>query len=294
MRLICEEEAESLHSRIAVKKTISGGSVANTIAGLAILGNKVAFIGKVKNDVLGCAFENDLRTLGVTYITKKANGDVPSTARCIVLTTPDAQRTMNTCLGIAGLLTPEDIDEDLIKNSSIVYLEGYLWDQEVAKEAVMKAVDIAKISDCKIALSLSDPFCVQRHRAEFYEIIREYIYFLFANEDEISFLFEIGDIGRAIDKCKNFIPVTAITRSEYGSIIVTKDDIIKIEAEKTTVIDSTGAGDMYAAGFINGILKSKPLEECGRMGSILAAEVISHYGARPEKSLIELLAERGL
>ncbi|MBM3707114.1 MAG: adenosine kinase [Actinobacteria bacterium] len=291
MRLVCEEEAESLHSRISVKKTISGGSAANTIAGLAVLGNNVAFIGKVKNDELGHAFENNLNALGVTFLTKKAEGDVPSTARCIVLTTPDAQRTMSTCLGIAGFLTEDDIDENLIKNSSILYIEGYLWDQKIALRAVRKAIDAAKKYDCRIALSLSDPFCVQRNRKDFLKIIRGCVDFLFANEAEILFLFETDDINTAVDKCKNLVSVAALTRAEHGSIIVTKNDTIKIEAEKAAVIDSTGAGDMYAAGFLNGLLKGKKLYECGRMGSILAAGILGHYGARPEKQLIELLAE---
>jgi len=293
MKLICEEEVESLHSKIEVKKTISGGSAANTIAGLAVLGNNVAFIGKVKNDALGYAFENDLNALGITFITKKADGNVPSTARCIVLTTPDAQRTMNTCLGIAGFLTPDDIDENLIKNSSIVYFEGYLWDQKEAKEAIKKAIFTAKKYNCRIALSSSDPFCVQRNRKEFLNIIKNHVDFLFANEYEFLCLFETDDLNAAVDKCKNLLPVAAITRAELGSIIVTKNDIIKIEAQKTTVIDSTGAGDMYAAGFVNGLLKGKTFYECGRMGSILAARILSDYGARPEKQVIKLLAGNG-
>ena len=293
MKLICDEEAEKLHSRITVKKTISGGSAANTVAGLAVLGNNVAFIGKVKNDELGRVFEDGLKALGITFLTKKAEGNVPSTARCIVLTTPDAQRTMNTCLGIAGFLKPEDIDENIIGNSSVVYIEGYLWDQKEASEAVKKVFNLSKRYSCRVALSLSDPFCVQRNREEFLKIIKSSVDFLFANEAEILFLFEKEDIKTAADKCRDLVKLAAVTRAERGSIIITRDDIIEIEAVKTDVIDSTGAGDMYAAGFLNGLIKGKTLYECGRMGSILASEILSHYGARPEKPLLELLYESG-
>lgn len=294
MKLICEQEASALQSRINVRKIISGGSIANTIAGLAILGNRVAFIGKVKNDELGVVFEEELKKLGIIYKTKKAAGKHPPTACCIVLTTPDAQRTMNTFLGVAGLLFPDDINTEMIAQSEIVYIEGYLFYQDQSKKAVEKAVSAGRLKKSKIALSLSDVFCVENNRSQFHEMIDGGVDIIFANESEIISLFETENIRQAIQCCKTLGNVVAVTRGENGSVVISDGKVQEIEAEKVITLDSTGAGDMYAAGFLNGFLKGKDAYTCGRMGSILAAHVVSQYGARYERPLLEILAEKGL
>ncbi|MCL5073121.1 MAG: adenosine kinase [Actinobacteria bacterium] len=293
MKIITEDEAHLLNEQIAAVKMISGGSAANTVAGLAMLGHKVAFIGKVKNDALGKAFERELEAIGVTFITRKAKSSISSTARCIVLSTPDAQRTMVTCLGIAGSLGPEDIDEKIITNSSIIYLEGYLWDKDIAKKAILKAIELARNTGSRVAFGLSDSFCVIRHKDEFLNLINDRIDILFANELEIMALFSTDNLDFAVDKCKRLKILSVVTRSEKGSIIIFGHKAAFVEAEITKVMDSTGAGDLFAAGFLSGLIKGIDLYSCGKMGSILASEVISHYGARPELPLIELLKEKG-
>ncbi|MCL4417893.1 MAG: adenosine kinase [Actinobacteria bacterium] len=293
MKIITENEAHLLNEQISAVKMISGGSAANTVAGLAMLGHNVAFIGKVKNDALGKAFESELKSIGVTFITRKAKSNISSTARCIVLSTPDAQRTMVTCLGIAGSLGPEDIDEKIITNSSIIYLEGYLWDKDDAKKAILKAIKLAKNNGSRVAFSLSDSFCVIRHKDEFLNLINNRINILFANELEIMTLFDTDNFDSAIDKCKKLKVLVVITRSEKGSIIIFENETIFVKAQITKVMDSTGAGDLFAAGFLNGLIKGMDLCSCGKMGSIIASEAISHYGARPELPLTDLLKEKG-
>jgi len=295
MKLINEDEAKKLHSNINASCMISGGSVANTIAGLAVLGHKVAFIGKVKDDALGKVFESEMKNLGVIFNTKKApegSGNL-STASCIVLTTPDAQRTMNTCIGIAGELSSDDIEVGLIEKSRVVYIEGYLWDQEIAKKAIIKALKISKKTAAKVAFSLSDSFCVDRHRTEFIDIINSFADIVFANEDEIMSLFYTDVFGDAVSKCRKPGVVFAITRSEKGSLIISGKETVEVNAIKTNIVDSTGAGDLYAAGFLSGYVKGKKFKECGKMGSILASEIITHIGTRPQKSLIEMLSKHG-
>ena len=296
MKLICEAEAKKLHSSINATGMISGGSAANTIAGLAVLGHKVAFIGKVKDDYLGKIFESELKKLGVIFNTKKAPADpeTASTASCIVMTTPDAQRTMSTCLGIAGELSSDDIEVNLIKSSEIVYIEGYLWDQDAAKKAIKKAISISKRYGSKVAFSLSDSFCVERHKKEFLDIVKNPADVVFANESEIMSLFSADDFNAAVSMCRDLNAIIAITRSEKGSVIVSGKDIVMIEPVRTEIIDSTGAGDLYAAGFLSGYLQGKELSDCGKMGSILASEIITHTGARPQKPLLELLSIHGL
>ena len=295
MCLIEEYDALKLKSGINAVRIVSGGSAANTIAGLSVLGSKTAFIGKIKDDDFGNAFEQELKKLGVFFNTTKAiKADAPSTASCIVLTTPDAQRTMNTCLGIAGSIAPDDIDENIISQSKMIYIEGYLWDKDSAKSAIRKAIAAAKKSSAIISMSLSDKFCVDRNRDEFFGIIYKDARLIFANEIEIMSLFETESFKEAVERCKKLPCIFAITRGEKGSCIISADEVISIDAVCAGVIDSTGAGDMYAAGFIYGYLLGKDLQTCGRMGSVLAAEIISHYGARPEKPLPELLAQEGL
>ncbi len=293
MRIVDESEVRRLHTCVNVMKEVSGGSAANTIAGLSSLGNPVAFIGKVRDDQLGESFEKGLKSLGVNYCTLKASSGQP-TACCVVLTTPDAQRTMNTHLGISGFLGPEDIDENVVSQSEIIYLEGYLWDSDEAKKAFEKAVKIAGETGGRVALSLSDSFCVERHRTEFLYLIENYVDILFANEEEIKSLFKTDSLETAISRCGEMKNICVITRSEKGSVIVSGDKVQTIPPEKSIdVIDSTGAGDLYAAGFLHGLVKGMNLEACGKIGSIIAAEVLGHFGARPEVSLIELLSSRG-
>ncbi|MDD5622930.1 MAG: adenosine kinase, partial [Actinomycetota bacterium] len=252
-----------------------------------------AFIGKVRDDMLGRAFEKGLEEIGVNYFTLKAVSG-KSTACCVVLTTPDAHRTMNTYLGIAGLLTPEDIDEKVISESEIIYLEGYLWDSDEAKKAFKKAIEIAGNTGGKVALSLSDSFCVERHRGEFLDLIENYVDILFANEEEIKSLFETGNMETAISRCREMKNICVITRSEKGSVVVSEDETIKIQPERDiNVVDSTGAGDLFAAGFLHGLINGRDLENCGKIGSIVAAETLSHFGARPEVSLMNLVKSRG-
>lgn len=283
MMLVSDEEAEKIYSKIKNKEEVSGGSAANTIAALAHLGNLVAFIGKVGEDVLGDTFETNLSSCGVQCLTEKHTIPLP-TGRCIILVTPDAQRTMCTSLGIAGSLDQKDINTNIIKDSRILYIEGYLWDREIAKEAIKKAIRIAKESDCKIAFSLSDSFCVERHREDFLNLIKSESDIVFANESEIKSVFEVSDIEKAISACKKIDAVFAITLGENGSVIVDREQILRIKAIKPArLVDTTGAGDLYAAGFLHGYLAEKSLEICGQMGSILASEIISYYGARLQK-----------
>ncbi len=291
MKLVDEIESKKICKAIEIVEKNSGGSVANTIAGLASLGSKVAFIGKVKEDEQGHAFEESLKRIGVTFNTKKSK-DGPSTAHCVVLVTPDAQRTMNTCLGIAGTLRKEDIDSDLISKAKIIYLEGYLWDSKEAKEAFLKAIEIAKRANGKTALSLSDKFCVDCHRVDFISLINNDLDIVFANEDEIKALFETEDLSEAINKCKSLDLVSVITRSEKGSIIVSEGRAVNIKPKTADcVIDTTGAGDLYAAGFLHGFVNGYGLETCGKIGSIVACDIIKQFGARPKKSLMELVKE---
>jgi sugar/nucleoside kinase (ribokinase family) len=293
MRLVDEFEVDKLRANIDVVKTVSGGSAANTIVGLASLGHPVAFIGKVRNDELGIFFENELKECGVYYCTPKAKSDYP-TACCIVMTTPDAQRTMSTCLGISGLLNTRDIDEDAISQSKILYLEGYLWDREEAKEVFLKAIEIAKKAGGRVALSLSDPLCVDRHRPGFLDLINNYTDIVFGNEDEIKALLGVYRFDGVIKKCGTIKNVFAITRGAEGSVVISGDEVHTLPAEvNVKVIDTNGAGDLYAAGFLHGVIENLDLESCGKLGNITAAEVISHMGSRPVSDLSELLKSRG-
>ena len=289
MTLIEEKQAEDIYDKMPPAVEKSGGSAANTLAGIASFGGTGAFIGKVKNDSLGKIFSHDLKAVGVHYETPPSESGA-STARCLVAITSDAQRTMATFLGATRGITEDDINPELIKNSKILYLEGYLWDEAAAKEAMRKAVKLAKQYDKKVALSLSDPFCVDRHRAEFIELIRDGVDILFANEEEIKSLFEAGDISSTAEAFRSICEIVAITKGENGSVIVTSGDLIEIEAPKgLDVVDTTGAGDLYASGFLYGLTQGKDLAECGRLATISASEIISHVGARPEVKLADLV-----
>lgn len=290
MTLIDADQADALYGAMGPGIECSGGSAANTIAGIAELGAKAGFIGKVRDDQLGDVFGHDMRAIGVEFATPSSLEGLP-TGRCLITVTPDAQRTMNTFLGAATSLGPADVDPGLIERAQITYLEGYLWDPEDAKAAFRRALEIAHARGRKVALTLSDAFCVDRHRAEFRELART-VDILFANEDEILSLYEVDDFDDALQAVRSDETMLALTRSEKGSVILDGDEVHVIDAVKIgQVVDTTGAGDMYAAGFLAGLAQGKDLHDCGRMGSVAAAEIISHFGARPETNLEALMSE---
>lgn len=294
MRLIDSTEAAELYEEMGPATERSGGSVANSIAGLASLGATCGFIGRVAADQFGGIFRHDIRSLGVAYETEPAVDGEP-TARCLILVTPDGERTMNTFLGASVDLAPSDIDADLIGAAKFVYLEGYLFDKDAAKSAFREAAERAKQAGAKVALSLSDPFCVDRHRDDFRALVKDGADIVFANEKEITALYETNTFLEAADAAMQDCEMAVLTRSEAGSLIVGGGETTEIAAEPVSqVVDATGAGDLYAAGFLFGLSRGMPLADCGRLGSIAAAEAISHIGARPETDLLALAKARGL
>lgn len=281
MTLIDRNRAESIYGDMPPALECSGGSAANTIAGIASFDGKAAFIGKVYQDTLGGIFTHDLRAIGVHYNTVPAAGD-GATARCFVSVTPDAQRTMATYLGDGVGLTVHDIDESVIAASKILYIEGYMWDSERAKQAIWKAMEIARKYKTKVAFSLSDHFCVVRHRHEFLDLLDEYVDILFANEQEITALLHQEDFETAIRHIARRCPLAALTRGAKGSVIVTEDSRHDIEAKRDVhVVDTTGAGDLYASGFLYGITQGRSLEQAGNLATLAASHIIGHLGARP-------------
>jgi sugar/nucleoside kinase (ribokinase family) len=294
MRLIDAEEANRLYAAMGPAVERSGGSAANTIAGLASFGAKCGFIGRVAADQFGGIFRHDIRSLDVAYETPPASDGAP-TARCLILVTPDGERTMNTFLGASVDFTADDLDTALIETARIVYLEGYLFDRDDAKAAFREAAQAAKAAGAKVALSLSDAFCVDRHRPDFQAFVREGADIVFANEKEIASLYEVNSFEEAARAALQDLEMAVLTRSEEGSVIVASGETIEIAAESVPqVVDVTGAGDLYAAGFLYGLTKGAPLAACGKLGSLAAAEVIGHIGARPETSLRKLAQGRGL
>jgi sugar/nucleoside kinase (ribokinase family) len=294
MRLIDADEAGRLYEIMGPAIERSGGSVANSIAGLASFGAKCGFIGRVAADQFGGIFRHDIRSLGIAYTTEPAVDGAP-TARCLILVTPDGERTMNTFLGASVDFTPDDIDADMIDAAKIVYLEGYLFDKDAAKAAFREAARLAKASGAKVALTLSDPFCVDRHRDDFRKLVKEGADIVFANEKEITTLYEVNSFDEAADAALQDCELAVLTRSEAGSMIVGAGESVEVPADPVhKVVDATGAGDLYAAGFLFGLTKGMALEACGRLGSLAAAEVISHIGARPEISLSKLANDQGL
>ena len=284
MALIDEARAEALYALMPPALEMSGGSAGNTIAGLASLGSKVGYIGKVRDDILGKVFRHDLTAAGVAFPTPAATSGA-ATARCLILVTPDAQRTMNTFLGACVQLGPDDIDPDLVRSAELTYLEGYLYDPPQAQQAFHLAADIAHGAGRKVALSLSDAFCVGRHRDAFLALVDHHIDVLFANEAEITALFQT-DFKTAIAAVRGLAEIVAVTRGAEGSVVVTAEDVIQVPAAPVSrVLDTTGAGDLYAAGFLHGMTQRQSLAECARLGGLCAAEIISHYGARPETPL---------
>jgi sugar/nucleoside kinase (ribokinase family) len=291
--LIDTERAEALYRLMGPAIEASGGSTANTMAGIASLGGHGAFIGKVRDDVLGKVFCHDLTAQGVSFETPAATAG-PPTARCLILVTPDGQRTMNTYLGACVELGPDDIDSDLVRAAQITYLEGYLFDPPLAQQAIRKAAAVAHAAGRKVALSLSDPFCVERHRAAFRDLVTGHIDILFANEAEICSLYETGHFAAAAAAVRGHVGIAALTRSAEGSVILADHAEHPIAAAPVArVVDATGAGDLYAAGFLHGLIRGLPLPNCGAIGSLCAAEIISHLGGRPERKLSELVAESG-
>ena len=291
MTLIETDRAVSLYKALGPAIEMSGGSAANTMTGVASFGSKAAYIGKVADDDLGRVFGHDLHAVGVVFPNTPLPSAVP-TGRCIIVVTPDAQRTMNTYLGMSSLLTPDDVDDDVVAAGKVVYLEGYLWDRPEAKEAYRKAAKVAHAHGGQVSLTLSDSFCVDRHRLGFRELVTGDVDVLFANEDELLALYEVGSFADAVDCVRREVHCAAVTRGKTGSVIITADEIIEVAAEPVgEVIDTTGAGDLYAAGFLHGYTNGMPLARCGRLGSIAAAEVISHVGARPLVPLSRLTGE---
>jgi sugar/nucleoside kinase (ribokinase family) len=293
MTLIDEHRAHQLYTALEQPREIAGGSAANTMAGLASLGAKGNFAGKVKQDRLGGAFAASMRELSLNYTTVPADSG-PQTACSLIAVTPDGQRSMNTYLGAAREFAMTDIVEDDIAGSEILYIEGYLWDAPTAKAASLKAIDIAKKSGTKVAFSLSDPFLMGRYRGEFLELL-QHLDILFANEDEAKALFEVEDFDDVLQAFKPMNKIAAITRSEKGCVVVRGAEVHVVDAVPVArVVDTTGAGDQFAAGFLYGLTHGRGLADCGRLGSLAAAEVISHYGARPEVSLKDLAAKANL
>ncbi|MEI7805481.1 MAG: adenosine kinase [Hyphomicrobiales bacterium] len=295
MALIDEARAKAIYDAMGEGTEISGGSAANTIAGVASLGARAAFIGKVKDDELGKAFTHDIRNAGVAFDTPPAPGG-PSTARCYIMVTPDGERTMNTFLGAAQNLTPADISDDLISSSAVTYLEGYLWDPPQAKDAFRKAAKIAHAAKRKVALTLSDAFCVDRYRAEFVELIRGHtVDIVFANERELHSLYETADFDTAVASLRKDAQLAVVTRSEKGCVVITRDETLAVPAAPIDrVVDATGAGDLFAAGFLVGHSRGLDNRTAARLGALSAAEVIQHLGARPQTPLKALAETNGI
>jgi sugar/nucleoside kinase (ribokinase family) len=306
MTLIDAERAGQLYDQIGPAVEMSGGSAANTVAGVASLGGTAAFMGKVKADQLGAIFRHDMHAMGVHFATTPSperRQDVQDvemdrrkgapTGRCLILVTPDAQRSMSTYLGAAVEFGPEDVQQDVIAASQVTYLEGYLFDRPEAKSAFARASTIAHQNGRELSLTLSDTFCVERHRAEFLKLVKNDVDILFANENELLALYQTTDLKEAIAKARADCKVSVTTRSEKGAIVASGDQTVEVAAEPVTkVVDTTGAGDLFAAGFLFGHTQKRDFGQCARIGAVCAAEVISHYGPRPQTSLKTLISTK--
>ncbi len=295
MTLIDAYRAEQVYSAMGPAIEMSGGCAGNTAAGVASLGGRAAFIGKVQDDQLGTVYRHDIRSTGVEFDVAPASTG-PATGQCFILMTPDAQRTMSTYLGVAGELEPSDIDEALIARSTITYCEGYLWDVESAKDAMRLAMTTARATGGRSSFTLSDSLCVERHRADFLELAAGVVDILFANEAELCSLYEVDDFEAAVARVQAAgCPLAFVTRGGAGSVVVTPDERTVIAAHHVAhVVDTTGAGDLYAAGALYGLATGRDLEASGKLGSLAAAEVICHIGARPEVSLRDLAVANAL
>lgn len=295
MNLIDADRAEHLYSVMGPATEASGGSAGNTAAGIASLGGKAAYFGKVADDHLGEIFTHDIRSIGVEFGTKPLAG-TPPTARSMIFVTPDGERTMNTYLGACVELGPKDVDADIVAASKVTYFEGYLWDPPRAKDAIRLAANIAHQNDRKVALTLSDSFCVDRFRDEFLELMRSgTVDIIFANDAELKSLYQTADLATAMSAVKSDIPLAAVTLGENGSVIVEGENVHEVAAHAIDKLeDTTGAGDLYAAGFLYGLTQDRTLADCARIGGLAAAEVIQHIGPRPQVHLKDLLAQSGI
>ena len=290
MALIDAERAAALSSAIAAERELSGGSVANTMVGLADLGGRAAFIGKVGTDALGETFRAELTKTGVRFLTPDAQSG-PPTAQCVVLVTPDAQRTMNTFLGACVHVGPEDVDGETVASARVIYLEGYLWDLEPAKQAFLKAAKLAHENNVRVSLSLSDPFCVNRHRESFLDFVKHHVDILFANEEEVRALYRHDNIDAALESAASDAETVAVTRGADGAVVLHRGERHAIQAvPPRQLVDTTGAGDLFAAGFLYGFSQNFAMQRCGDLGAAAASEIIAQYGARSERSLREAAA----
>ncbi|MEB3262099.1 MAG: adenosine kinase [Cyanobacteriota bacterium] len=290
MALVDEQQAERLYASVGPGLETSGGSAANTLAGIAQLGGRAGFIGRVRNDQLGGIFAHDIRSVGTRFETPAATVG-PSTARCLILVTPDAQRTMCTFLGASVGLHPDDLDLSMVAEAKVLYLEGYLWDSDEAKQAFLAAASVARAHGGEVALSLSDAFCVERHRDSFQELVDGHVDILFANEMEITALYKANSFEEAAEQVRGRCRIAALTRSEQGSLILSGSQTITVEPFRLgALVDTTGAGDLYAAGFLHAHTQGESLETCGRLGSLCAGAVVTQLGPRPQGSLRELVA----
>ncbi len=293
MTLIDADRATQLYGAMSPAIETSGGSAANTMAGIAGFGGRAGYIGKVRDDQLGEVFGHDIRAVGVDFEVAAAS-EGPPTARCLIIVTPDAARTMNTFLGTSSLLHPDEIDTAFVASGKVLYCEGYIWDIDITKQAIRKAVDACRAAGNKVSFTLSDSFCVERHHHEWLELVDGPIDILFGNRDEICALYETDDFDVAVDAIQGKVEIACLTRGAEGSVIVTADERIEIAAEPTEVVDTTGAGDLYASGFLYGYTNGHDLADCGRLASLAAAEVISHVGARSLVPLDELARTNGI
>jgi sugar/nucleoside kinase (ribokinase family) len=290
MTLIDTERAEALYAAMGPAVEISGGSAASTLVGVSLFGGSAAFVGRVADDELGRVFGHDIRAAGVEFRAKPASGGEPS-GRCLIIVTPDAQRTMNTYLGASAQLGPADVDHELVARAQVLYLEGYLWDEPDAKAAYRLAARTAHDAGNRVAFTLSDSFCVDRHRDEFLDLVESEVDVLFANEAEITSLYQVDEFDDALQRVQHHCEIAALTRSERGAVIVARDEVHVVDAHPVAaVVDTTGAGDQFAAGFLFGLTHGYHLGTAARLGALAAAEVIGHLGARPEAALATLAA----
>ena len=291
MALVDEAQAERLYASVGPGLETSGGSAANTLAGVAQLGGRAGFIGRVRNDQLGGIFSHDIRSVGARFDTPAAT-EGPSTARCLILVTPDAQRTMCTYLGASVGLDPADLDLEMVAQAKVLYLEGYLWDSDEAKAAFIAAAEVARAHGGEVALSLSDAFCVERHRESFQELVDGHVDILFANEMEITALYKANSFEEAADQVRGRCKLAALTRSEQGSVVLNGAGTHSIAPfQLGPLLDTTGAGDLYAAGFLHAYTQGQAVEACGRLGSLCAGQVVTQLGPRPQGSLKQLVAQ---
>jgi len=288
MALVDEDQAERLYGSLGPGLETSGGSAANTLAGIAQLGGRAGFIGRVRNDQLGDIFAHDIRSVGARFETPAATAG-PSTARCLILVTPDAQRTMCTYLGASVGLDPADLDLEMVAQARVLYLEGYLWDSDEAKRAFIAAAEVARAHGGEVALSLSDAFCVERHRDSFQELVDGHVDILFANEMEITSLYKANSFEEAAEQVRGRCHIAALTRSEQGSLILNGSGTHVVEPFRLgELVDTTGAGDLYAAGFLHAHCRGQSVEACGRLGSLCAGQVVTQLGPRPQGDLRQL------